>query len=128
MFCVYVHTYLVDKSFLRSYMREIERGLSLPINNPPAMPSPLPRELAAAAADAAAAAGEEEFRPSVAPGISGGGNDLQGAGDGLLRESMVCPVFAALPQEQQLQAFEPAPKGVRKFVLVSGRGAYLASR
>lgn len=74
---------------------------------------PSHRELAAAAADAAAAAGEDEFRP---PG--GGGDDLQGAGDGLLRESMVCPVFAALPQEQQLEAFEPAPKGTRKFVLV----------
>ena len=36
-----------------------------------------------------------------------------------LKESMVCPVFAALPQEQQLEAFEPAPKGTRKFVLVS---------
>ena len=32
---------------------------------------------------------------------------------------MVCPVFAALPQEQQLEAFEPAPAGTRKFVLVS---------
>eukprot|EP00752_Nemacystus_decipiens_P012278 g10884.t1 len=70
------------------------------------------RELAAAAADAAAAAGEDEFRPR-------GGGDLHGSGDGLLRESMVCPVFAALPQEQQLEAFEPAPKGTRKFVLAT---------
>eukprot|EP00903_Cladosiphon_okamuranus_P014779 g13692.t2 len=73
------------------------------------------RELAAASAEAAAAAGEDEFRQ---PG-GGGGGDLQGAGDGLLRESMVCPVFAALPQEQQLEAFEPAPKGTRKFVLAT---------
>lgn len=72
------------------------------------------RELAAAAADAAAAAGDEEFQTSR----GGGGDDLRGQGDGLLRESMVCPVFAALPQEQQLEAFEPAPKGTRKFVLV----------
>ncbi|CAB1113098.1 unnamed protein product [Ectocarpus sp. CCAP 1310/34] len=73
------------------------------------------RELAAAAADAAAAAGDEEFqRPR-----GRGGDDLQGQGDGLLRESMVCPVFAALPQEQQLEAFEPAPRGTRKFVLAT---------
>ncbi|CAN0025260.1 unnamed protein product, partial [Ectocarpus fasciculatus] len=73
------------------------------------------RELAAAAADAAAAAGDEEFQASR----GGGGDDLRGQGDGLLRESMVCPVFAALPQEQQLEAFEPAPKGTRKFVLAT---------
>lgn len=76
----------------------------------------LSRELAAAAADAAAAAGDEEFQRSRGRG----GDDLQGQGDGLLRESMVCPVFAALPQEQQLEAFEPAPRGTRKFVLVGG--------
>ncbi|CAM9241012.1 unnamed protein product [Ectocarpus sp. 4 AP-2014] len=73
------------------------------------------RELAAAAADAAAAAGDEEFqRPR-----GRGGDDLRGQGDGLLKESMVCPVFAALPQEQQLEAFEPAPRGTRKFVLAT---------
>ncbi|CAM9653872.1 unnamed protein product [Scytosiphon promiscuus] len=77
------------------------------------------RELAAARADAAAAAGEEEFQTSGGRGPGGDGNDLRGDGEGLLRESMVCPVFAALPQEQQLEAFEPAPKGVRKFVLAT---------
>ncbi|CAN0159342.1 unnamed protein product [Pylaiella littoralis] len=76
------------------------------------------RELAALRADAAAAAGEQEFRTPGARG-DGGDDDLRGAGDGLLRESMVCPVFAALPQEQQLEAFEPAPKGIRKFVLAT---------
>ncbi|CAM9321613.1 unnamed protein product, partial [Ectocarpus sp. 12 AP-2014] len=73
------------------------------------------RELAAAAADAAAAAGDEEFQRPRAGGL----DDLRGQGDGLLRESMVCPVFAALPQEQQLEAFEPAPRGTRKFVLAT---------
>lgn len=41
------------------------------------------------------------------------------AGEPLFEDALVCPVFAALPQEQQLEAFEPAPKGTRKFVLVS---------
>lgn len=71
------------------------------------------RELASSRADAAAARGQEEFQ---AVGAAGGGQ--KGEGEGLLRESMVCPVFAALPQEQQLEAFEPAPAGTRKFVLV----------
>lgn len=83
--------------------------------------------MAALRADAAAAAGEQEFRtPGARDGGGGGGDDdLRGAGDGLLRESMVCPVFAALPQEQQLEAFEPAPKGTRKFVLVRARRVFL---
>ena len=89
----------------------------------PCLPPTL-RELAATTADAAAAAGQEKFLPRR------DGGDLQGAGDGLLKESMVCPVFAALPQEQQLEAFEPAPKGTRKFVLVSiyPRGARVTSK
>ncbi|CAM9423081.1 unnamed protein product, partial [Hapterophycus canaliculatus] len=77
------------------------------------------RELAAARADAAAAAGEEEFQTSGVRERGGDGDDLRGDGEGLLRESMVCPVFAALPQEQQLEAFEPAPRGTRKFVLAT---------
>lgn len=86
---------------------------------PPKFPAST-REVAAARADAAAAAGEEEFQTSGGRGGGGDGDDLRGDGEGLLRESMVCPVFAALPQEQQLEAFEPAPKGTRKFVLVRG--------
>lgn len=69
------------------------------------------RELAAATADANAAVGNEDFHLEPI--------GLKGQGRGLLRDTLVCPVFAALPQEQQLEAFEPAPKGTRKFVLVS---------
>lgn len=72
----------------------------------------LHREVAALTAEANDATGLGEFHPPSGGGLEG--ND----GQGLLRESMVCPVFAALPQEQQLEAFEPAPKGTRKFVLV----------
>ena len=74
------------------------------------------RELASSKADAAAARGQQEFHTL---GAAGGSQKDGGEGEGLLRDSMVCPVFAALPQEQQLEAFEPAPAGTRKFVLAS---------
>ncbi|GAB9466279.1 Dead/deah box RNA helicase [Globisporangium polare] len=32
---------------------------------------------------------------------------------------MVCPIFAAMPREQQMQVFEPAPAGVRKVILAT---------
>jgi HrpA-like RNA helicase len=31
----------------------------------------------------------------------------------------VCPLYAALPPEQQLRAFQPAAPGTRKFVLAT---------
>lgn len=32
---------------------------------------------------------------------------------------LVQPIFAALPAEQQMKVFEPAPKGVRKVILAT---------
>uniref|UniRef100_A0AAV1T5J8 RNA helicase n=1 Tax=Peronospora matthiolae TaxID=2874970 RepID=A0AAV1T5J8_9STRA len=32
---------------------------------------------------------------------------------------MVCPIFAAMPREQQMKVFEPAPDGVRKVILAT---------
>ncbi|KAJ8521816.1 hypothetical protein ON010_g17766 [Phytophthora cinnamomi] len=32
---------------------------------------------------------------------------------------MVCPIFAAMPREQQMKVFEPAPAGVRKVILAT---------
>ncbi|CAM9541487.1 unnamed protein product, partial [Discosporangium mesarthrocarpum] len=49
----------------------------------------------------------------------GVGGVCSGEQEGLRREALVCPVFAALPQEQQLKAFSPAPRGARKFVLAT---------
>ncbi|CAM9281936.1 unnamed protein product [Chrysoparadoxa australica] len=37
----------------------------------------------------------------------------------LSMEALVCPIYAALPQERQLEAFEPAPPNTRKFVLAT---------
>ncbi|KAJ0401921.1 hypothetical protein P43SY_003538 [Pythium insidiosum] len=31
----------------------------------------------------------------------------------------VCPIFAAMPREQQMKVFEPAPRGVRKVILAT---------
>ncbi|RLN87385.1 hypothetical protein BBJ28_00021469 [Nothophytophthora sp. Chile5] len=32
---------------------------------------------------------------------------------------LVCPIFAAMPREQQMKVFEPAPSGVRKVILAT---------
>lgn len=32
---------------------------------------------------------------------------------------LVCPIFAAMPREQQMKVFEPAPPGVRKVILAT---------
>ncbi|KAF4319141.1 hypothetical protein G195_007444 [Phytophthora kernoviae 00238/432] len=32
---------------------------------------------------------------------------------------MVCPIFAAMPREQQMKVFDPAPAGVRKVILAT---------
>jgi HrpA-like RNA helicase len=32
---------------------------------------------------------------------------------------LVCPIFAAMPREQQMKVFEPAPAGVRKVILAT---------
>ena len=34
-----------------------------------------------------------------------------------LQPMVVTPIYAALPQEQQMRAFEPAPEGTRKVCL-----------
>ncbi|CAI5711626.1 unnamed protein product [Hyaloperonospora brassicae] len=46
----------------------------------------------------------EEYARSLPPGVL---------------KLVVCPIFAAMPREQQMKVFEPAPEGVRKVILAT---------
>ncbi|CAN0022891.1 unnamed protein product [Ascophyllum nodosum] len=96
---------------------DIEALAHLLAENLTALRAERSRELAAEAAGALQAPGENELRSSATAAAAK--ERVGGSGDGFLRPTLVCPVFAALPQEQQLDAFKPVPPGTRKFVLAT---------
>jgi ATP-dependent RNA helicase DHX8/PRP22 len=38
---------------------------------------------------------------------------------GVLQDFEICPLYAALPPDEQMRVFEPSPPGVRKFILAT---------
>lgn len=58
--------------------------------------------------------------PEAANGTVGGESDGDEDGDAdRPRELLVLPIYAALPPEQQLKVFQPAPPGTRKVILAT---------
>lgn len=59
--------------------------------------------------------------PEAANGTVGGESDGDEDGDAdRPRELLVLPIYAALPPEQQLKVFQPAPPGTRKVRCLAG--------